>query len=222
MIDVRHFLNEGGKLFYTGKNAGLQYAEGNEFRNFGFPEPREDPDGEYCNKNGTEIDPPTPEFDEDVFENGDGCILHNDDFLQYHLGAYIYASPGNTFDDENNHPFPLRGHGPFEGLTWQFDETGANNQDHSATFVDHELGPRSREVPAVRGLSQRGRLAATGRRAVRAPTAAATTCPPGRDSTSYKRYGKVLDLTGRTAPKLDVPVLGRSRGRLGLVRRRGA
>ena len=100
MIDVRHFLNEGGKLFYTGKNAGRQYVEGNEFRNFGFPEAWEG--GEYCNKNGTQIAPPTPEFDEDVFENGDGCIPHNDDFLQYHLGAYIYATPGNTFDDENN------------------------------------------------------------------------------------------------------------------------
>ena len=108
MIDVRHFLNEGGKLFYTGKNAGRQYAEGYEFRNFGFPEPREG--GEYCTV-------AEPEFDEDVFENGDGCILHNDDFLQYHLGAYIYAAPGNTFDDENNHPFPLRGRGPFAGLT---------------------------------------------------------------------------------------------------------
>ena len=41
MIDVRDFLNEGGKLFYTGKYAGQQYAEGNEFRNFGFPEPPE-------------------------------------------------------------------------------------------------------------------------------------------------------------------------------------
>ena len=40
MIDVRDYLNEGGKLFFTGKNAGQQYAEGNEFRNFGFPEPR--------------------------------------------------------------------------------------------------------------------------------------------------------------------------------------
>ena len=39
MIAVRAFLNEGGKLLYTGKRAGLQYAEGNEFRNFGFPEP---------------------------------------------------------------------------------------------------------------------------------------------------------------------------------------
>ena len=41
MVDVRHFLNEGGKLLFTGKYAGGQYAEGNEFRNFGFPEPRE-------------------------------------------------------------------------------------------------------------------------------------------------------------------------------------
>ena len=41
MIDVRAFLNEGGKLLFTGKHAGQQYAEGNEFRNFGFPEPAE-------------------------------------------------------------------------------------------------------------------------------------------------------------------------------------
>ena len=40
MIDVRSFLNEGGKLFFTGKSAGQQWAEGNAFRNFGFPERR--------------------------------------------------------------------------------------------------------------------------------------------------------------------------------------
>ena len=54
MIDVRHFLNEGGKLFYTGKNAGRQYAEGNQFRNFGFPEGGR-AGGAYCSKNGTQI-----------------------------------------------------------------------------------------------------------------------------------------------------------------------
>ncbi len=207
MIDVRHFLNEGGKLFYTGKNAGLQYAQGNEFRNFGFPEPREDPDGEYCNKNGTEIDPPTPEFDEDVFENGDGCILHNDDFLQYHLGAYIYATPGNTFDDENNHPFPLRGRGPFEGLTWQFDETGANNQDHSATFVITS----SVLDPARYPLFADSRNAADWLRPGAAPFdpySGSYYLSAGAHSTSYKRYGKVLDLTGRTAPKLTFKFSG--------------
>ena len=106
MIAVRAFLNEGGKLLYTGKRAGQQYAEGNEFRNFGFPEP----DGaeeigerlrpQYCNKNGTDR-PDTDAFDRgrvrpDRPDPGDGCIAHNDDFLQYYLGAYIYVSGGNT------------------------------------------------------------------------------------------------------------------------------
>ena len=96
MIDVRHFLNEGGKLFFTGKSAGQQWAEGNEFRNFGFPEPPEG--GEWCRQR------PEPEFDPDDPSAADGCIAHNDDFLQYYLGAYIYASPGNTFDDEAGAP----------------------------------------------------------------------------------------------------------------------
>ena len=125
MIDVRHYLNEGGKLFYTGKNAGAQYAEGNEFRNFGFPEPRDAAppnaapgnvlEPQYCNKNGTVT---APEFDEDDPTVSDGCVAHNDDFLQYYLGAYIYASPGQTFDDVAGHPYSLVGTdgGPFEDL----------------------------------------------------------------------------------------------------------
>ena len=52
MIDVRAYLNEGGKLLFTGKNAGYQYgyAGGNnqQFRNFGFPEPWESPEGKWC------------------------------------------------------------------------------------------------------------------------------------------------------------------------------
>ena len=113
MIEVRAFLNEGGKLFYTGKNAGRQYAEGNEFRNFGFPEP----DGTRPTRPGRTsraavlqqerhaARPAAPEFDRDDPTISDGCILHNDDFLQYYLGAYTYASPGNTFDDAEGRPF---------------------------------------------------------------------------------------------------------------------
>ena len=75
-IDVRDFLNEGGKLFYTGQNAGQQYAEGYEFRNFGFPEPDEQcTDGRCRSSTGRP-------------EAADGCIAHDDDFLQYYLGAY--------------------------------------------------------------------------------------------------------------------------------------
>ena len=214
MIDVRHFLNEGGKLFFTGKNAGRQYAEGNEFRNFGFPEPREG--GEYCSNARTRSSTRTSPT------NGDGCIPHNDDFLQYHLGAYIYASPGNTFDDENNHPFPLRGTGPFAGPVWQFDETGANNQDHSATFVitSSVLDPGA--LPAVRGLPQRGRLAAPGRRAVQ---------PVQRQLLHVRRGAQHVVQALRQDARPDRPdgaasstfkFSGDRREPLGLLRRRGA
>ena len=55
-------------------------------------------DPQYCNKNGEDTDPSTPafdtwpEFNEDDPTQSDGCIAHNDDFLQYYLGAYIYVA----------------------------------------------------------------------------------------------------------------------------------
>ena len=149
MIAVRGFLNEGGKLLYTGKRAGQQYSEGNGFRNFGFPEldgpaPTRDEslalnvlDPQFCHKNGEDADETTdafdgwPEFNEDDPTQADGCILHNDDFQQYYLGAYIYVSGGNTAEetDEGYFPFDMTGDdGPFKGLTWGFDETGAGTR----------------------------------------------------------------------------------------------
>jgi hypothetical protein len=226
MVDVRHFLNEGGKLFYTGKYAGAQYAEGNEFRNFGFPEPREGTPPadvltanvlapQYCNKNGTDADPSTPafdtwpEFDEDDPTKADGCVAHNDDFLQYYLGAYIYASPGQTFDEEAGRPYSLVGTegGPFEDLTWSFDETGANNQDHSATFVVTS----SILDPATYPLYADSRSAADWLRpgaAPFSPYSGEQYMAAGASSYSYKRFGKVLDLTGAAAPQLQFKFSG--------------
>ncbi len=200
MIDVRHFLNEGGKLFFTGKNAGQQWAAGNEFRNFGFPEPPEG--GKWCSNAQDEFDPDTPSA-------ADGCILHNDDFLQYHLGAYIYAAPGNTLDDSTvpPHPFPMRGTGPFDGLAWQFDETGANNQDHSATFVVTS----SVLPPAQFPMFASSRSAADWLRpgaAPFSPYSGTQYMSAGADSQAYKRLGKTLDLTGKTAPKLSFKFSG--------------
>ena len=219
MIAVRDHLNEGGKLFFTGKNAGLQYAEGNEFRNFGFPEPSGTPgdvlaanvyDPQFCNKNGADADPSTPafdtwpEFDADDPTASDGCIAHNDDFLQYYLGAYVYASPGNTFDDAEGHPYPLTGSdgGPFEDLTWSFDETGANNQDHSATFVvtssilDPDRYPLYADSRSVADWLRPGA-------APFSPYSGEQYMAAGAHSGAYKRLGKVVDLTGATAPRLD-------------------
>jgi murein tripeptide amidase MpaA len=202
MIDVRHFLNEGGKLFYTGKYAGAQYAEGNEFRNFGFPEGWEG--GEYCNKNGTVA---SPEFDRDNPTVADGCLLHNNDFLQYYLGAYIYATPGNTFDDEAGHPFAMRGHGPYEGMSWMFDETGANNQDHSATFVVTSSVLPPAQFPQFadsRSVADWLRPGA----APFSPYSGTQYMASGADSQAYKRLGKTLDLTAATTPKLSFKFSG--------------
>jgi hypothetical protein len=217
MVDVRHFLNEGGKLMFTGKYAGAQWAEGNEFRNFGFPEPWEGTPPadvstanvlapQWCNKNGTVS---VPEFNEDDPTQADGCIAHNDDFLQYYLGAYIYASPGNTFDEETGAPYPLTGTegGPFEGLSWLFDETGAGNQDHSATFVvtssvlDPERYPLYADSRSAADWLRPGA-------APFSPYSGSQYMASGASSYSYKRFGRTLDLSGSTAPRLEFQFSG--------------
>ncbi len=161
---------------------------------------------QWCNKNGTVA---APEFDEDDPTVSDGCIPHNDDFLQYYLGAYIYASPGNTFDEEAGAPFPLVGSegGPFEDLSWQFDETGAGNQDHSATFVVTSSILDPDQYP----LYADSRSAADWLRpgaAPFSPYSGTQYMAAGASSYSYKRLGKVLDLSGRTAPQLEFKFSG--------------
>jgi murein tripeptide amidase MpaA len=121
-LAIRDYLNEGGKLLFTGQNAGRQDAEGYEFRNFGFPEPDEAADGRWCGANDNEF--------------VDGCILPDNDFQQYYLGAYIYVGGGNAQDEEGN-PLPIMGEGdPFGSSTFSFNgEDSAQNQAHTATFA---------------------------------------------------------------------------------------
>jgi murein tripeptide amidase MpaA len=225
MIAVRAFLNEGGKLFYTGKRAGLQYAEGNEFRNFGFPEPDEPTPGDvltasvydpqYCNKNGTDADPSTPdefdtwpEFDEDDPTQSDGCIAHNDDFLQYYLGAYIYVSGGNTAleNDDGYFPFNMQGVGsPFAPLTWKFDESGAGNQDHSATFAITSSLLDPQRYPLYADSRSLARWLRPGAGPF-GPFSGQYFMSAGAHDTAYKRLGKTVDLTSATSGSMTFKV----------------
>ena len=110
MLEVRAFLNEGGRLLYTGKNAGFQYAFGYEFH----PEANN-----ACNPDD---------------EGQDGCGPLSDDFLQYYLGAYIYNDDAGT--TANGKLYDVTGTDtPFAGLGWSFGGPSANNQDHSASFI---------------------------------------------------------------------------------------
>jgi Zinc carboxypeptidase len=109
LLAVRAYLNEGGRLLYTGKYAGLQYAQGYE-----FDLERNAP----CNPDSA----------------ADGCQALSDDFLQYYLGAYIYNEDAGT--TANGKLYDVVGtDSPFGGLSWAFGGPSAGNQDHSASFI---------------------------------------------------------------------------------------
>jgi hypothetical protein len=110
ILAVRAYLNEGGRLFRTGKNAGFGEAFGYEF-NLETNAP--------CNPNDS---------------GEDGCQALQNDFLQYYLGAYLYNDDAGT--RPNGRLYDVVGvDNPFDSLAWAFGGPSANNQDHSASFI---------------------------------------------------------------------------------------
>ena len=71
---VRSFLNEAGKLLYTGRHAGWQFANAFPYNPVGTPP--------FCDDREPEAD--------------DECLLLSDDFMQYWLGAYLFLEDGGT------------------------------------------------------------------------------------------------------------------------------
>ncbi len=112
-LTVRDYLNEGGKLLYSGKYAG--FASGNNGSY--FYNPFEEEQGECT----------TPR----VYP----CLPLLNDFSQYWLGAYEYVDNDGT--DAEGNPFPVDGTaGAFDGFTGTFNGgTSADNQNHTATFL---------------------------------------------------------------------------------------
>jgi hypothetical protein len=122
MLEFRAYLNEGGKVFYTGNWAGEQFT-GN------VGDQLYDPKGEGpCN-------PPNPAFDPRqcllLRGSGDGT----NDVLQYWLGGYL-AVIGDGIDEEGN-AFDVGGvDDPFESLTWGLNGgDSAANQDTTSSFL---------------------------------------------------------------------------------------
>ena len=97
---VRDFINDGGKLFYTGTNAGRVFAEGYAYNPF------QDEEDTYCQ------------------DGNPSCIIVQDDFLQYWLGAYRYVG-GAGQDPADDSIFPVEGTaGPFDPLSLTFNGAG--------------------------------------------------------------------------------------------------
>ncbi len=191
-IDARDYMNEGGKLFFTGQNAGRQWAEGYEVRNYGFPEPPEG--GEWCS--GAK-----PEFDKDDPSLADGCIAHNNDFLQYYLGAYVYVQGGQSTDPVSHALYDMAGSGPLDGLGWKFDTTGAGNQANSATFPVTSTILDPARFPTFASSRSIGSWLRPGA-APFDPFTGVKYAAAGADDASYKRLHQTVDLTGKTAGEL--------------------
>jgi hypothetical protein len=120
MLEARAYLNEGGKLLYTGQWAG---AVENGIAGQQLFDP-------VANKRCV---------------SGAGNVLHarcqvtsdKNDFWQYYLGGYIYNSDAGT-DPETGNPFDVNGvdGGPYDGMSWGFNGgDSAANQVHTASFI---------------------------------------------------------------------------------------
>ncbi|MFE9692423.1 M14 family zinc carboxypeptidase [Micromonospora sp. NPDC005806] len=119
LLQVRDYLNEGGRVLYTGKYAGHQYAPGHGTQRY-------DPfENKMCS------DPAILRRCRALGGSGDGL----NDVIEYWFGA------GAINEDAGANPagglYDVAGiDTPFNGLDWGFNGPGsAANQDHSASFL---------------------------------------------------------------------------------------
>jgi hypothetical protein len=126
MLAIRGFLNEGGKVFYSGKHAGGQYTRGHIF----------DPVADA---------PCLPAA------NGvEGCESIKADFVRYYLGGWQYRNV-----DKVNGATVVGTGVPFEDLRIEIDGPGAMAMDHGGAFVVTSQNLPVEEYPifASRGVA---------------------------------------------------------------------
>ncbi|HEX6234930.1 MAG TPA: M14 family zinc carboxypeptidase [Jiangellaceae bacterium] len=184
-LEMRAYLNEGGKVLFNGQWAGAleNGAAGTQLY---------DPvANEVCVVGGALVQP--------------RCQVLSDknDFLQYWLGAYIYNSNGGT--DSNGDPFDVTGvSDPYTGMTWGFNGAdSAENQGHTASMITTSSALPADEYPqfASRGPA----VWDTGASGGFEPYDGDWYVYSDVGDISYKRLTRTIDLTGVSAA--DNPTL---------------
>lgn len=177
-LTVRDYLNEGGKLLFTGKYSGYASAA----------------DGTYF------YEPDVPAQPECSVRSDPPCLPILNDFLQYYLGAYTYVDNGGTGADGK--PFPVKGTaGRFSGFASTLNGgDSANNQDHSGSFLTTSsfLPPKQFPQFASSAPIKWDRPGA----APFDPHTGAWYLYSQRSDISYKRLTRTVDLTGKSDGKL--------------------
>jgi Zinc carboxypeptidase/Immune inhibitor A-like, MAM domain len=180
MLELRAYLNEGGRLLYTGRSAGWQYANAFDYN----PET-------------------TPPFCDNVDQTvDDGCLLLSDDFLQYWLGAQLFIEDGGT-NAETGEPFPLAGStgGPFEGLGWTLNGGDSADNHHpnasrgtTQSFLTTSSLHKADEYPQF--TSDVLATWETGVAGAFSPHTGSNYLYSDRADVTYKRLMRTIDLTG--------------------------
>jgi hypothetical protein len=121
ILEVRDFLNEGGKVLYTGKYAGFQFSA-NTTQSY-------DPTAADAQCSAS------PDVaDRCRLLGGSPSSDLTNDTLQYWLGAYLLVNDAGTTDEGLLDVLGVDT--PFEGLDWGFNGAdSAGNQDHSDSFI---------------------------------------------------------------------------------------
>jgi hypothetical protein len=123
MLEFRAYLNEGGRVLYTGDDAGDQYAGTNTGTQ------RYDPKGEIvCNPLPAGVDSRRC-----LSLRGSGDNVN--DVLQYWFGAYLGIHGDGL--DANDEAFDVLGiNDPFTGLSWGLNgPDSANNQNDTMSYI---------------------------------------------------------------------------------------
>jgi hypothetical protein len=178
-LSVRDYLNEGGKLLYSGKYAGFaSSADGAYFYN-----PFEEQQGECT----------TPQQYP--------CLPLLNDFEQYWMGAYSYVD--NSGSDVNGDPVPILGEsGAFNGFTATLNGgDSANNQNHTAAFVLTSSVLPQAQFPQFASSAPLKWNRPGG--APFEPFTGSQYVYSQRGDISYKRLLRTVDLTGATSGSLS-------------------
>ena len=190
IVNVRDYLNEGGKLLYTGKNAAEAQLVGYNYNPAGQPP--------FCTAN--EAVPA-----EDRIPN-ERCAILNDDFLQYWLGAYVHIDAATWGEEEVNPVSALtlfNAGDPF-GVT-RFNLNGgdsADNQDHAYSMVTTSSILTPDEFPQFKSEVATG----LDRPPLFDPPTGTHYMVASSNDEAWQRLTKPIDMTGKTAGDLKFKV----------------
>jgi hypothetical protein len=170
IIAVRDYLNEGGKLLYTGQNAAFNQLTGFAYNPAGQPP--------YCGPTG----PVT------------NCVPLSNDFLQYWLGAYLHIDAAHDKAEASALPMQQAG-GEFGSTSFTLNGgDSADNQEHVYSMVTTS----SILDPSTYPLFASQRAVSFQRAPSFDPVTGSYYAVARSNDEAYQRLRKTIDLTSTT------------------------